>query len=42
MDPTVPLVGAKGPTTLIDALQGRNQLTAYYFMWNSGKPAEEQ
>jgi predicted dithiol-disulfide oxidoreductase (DUF899 family) len=36
------LIGKDGPTTLLDALDGRRQLIAYYFMWFDGKPAAEQ
>jgi predicted dithiol-disulfide oxidoreductase (DUF899 family) len=37
-----PLVGAKGAVTLLDAFEGRKILIAYYFMWNTGRPASEQ
>ena len=36
------LIGPDGPTTLIDAFEGRRQLIAYYFMWHTGHPAEQQ
>src|SRR3954467_12555934 len=39
---TTPLVGATGPTTLLDAFEGRQQLIAYYFMWRTGALAAEQ
>ncbi|GAA5171404.1 DUF899 family protein [Pseudonocardia eucalypti] len=42
MDPTTPLVGPNGPTTLLDAFEGRKQLIVYYFMWYPGRPAPEQ
>jgi len=42
MDPTIPLVDANGPTTLLNAFEGRKQLIAYYFMWHPGQPAAEQ
>ncbi len=42
MDPDVALVGPHGPVTLLDAFEGRRQLIAYYFMWQSGRPAPEQ
>jgi predicted dithiol-disulfide oxidoreductase (DUF899 family) len=42
VDPGIPLVGPEGPTTLLDAFEGRRQLIAYYFMWHSGHPAAEQ
>src|SRR5580700_3778806 len=42
MDPTLPLIGPRGPVTLLDAFEGRRQLIAYYFMWWTGHPAAEQ
>ena len=42
MDANVPLIGADGPVTLLDAFEGRHQLIAYYFMWNTGGSAAEQ
>jgi predicted dithiol-disulfide oxidoreductase (DUF899 family) len=42
VDGTTSLVGARGPVTLLDAFEGRNQLIAYYFMWHIGHPAAEQ
>ena len=42
VDPATTLVGPHGPTTLLEAFEGRRQLIAYYFMWNSGAPAAEQ
>ena len=42
VDPTIALIGPQGPLTLLDAFEGRKQLIAYYFMWNTGKPAAEQ
>ncbi len=42
VDPTVALIGPQGPVTLLGAFEGRQQLIAYYFMWNTGKPAAEQ
>lgn len=42
VDPTTPLVGPDGPTTLLSAFEGRRQLIAYYFMWHPGHPAAEQ
>ncbi|WP_433012512.1 DUF899 family protein [Kribbella sp. CA-294648] len=42
VDPTLELTGAQGPTTLLDAFEGRQQLIAYYFMWHHGHPAAEQ
>ena len=37
-----PLIGARGPLTLLDAFAGRRMLIAYYFMWHTGHPAAEQ
>src|SRR6202008_121568 len=42
MDPSIPLVGPRGPVTLLGAFEGRQQLIAYYFMWHTGHPAPEQ
>jgi predicted dithiol-disulfide oxidoreductase (DUF899 family) len=42
VDPTLPLIGPRGPVTLLDAFEGRPQLIAYYFMWSAGRPAAEQ
>ena len=42
MDPSLPLIGPRGPVTLLDAFEGRRQLIAYYFMWWTGHPAAEQ
>lgn len=42
VDPSSTLVGPGGPLTLLDAFEGRRQLIAYYFMWNTGHPAAEQ
>ena len=42
VDPSLKLIGAAGPTTLLDAFEGRRQLIAYYFMWHHGHPASEQ
>jgi predicted dithiol-disulfide oxidoreductase (DUF899 family) len=42
MDPTLALVGPRGPLTLLDAFEGRRALIAYYFMWYPGRPAPEQ
>ena len=42
VDPTIGLIGARGPVTLLDAFEGRQQLIAYYFMWHAGRPAPEQ
>ncbi|HEY2532110.1 MAG TPA: DUF899 family protein [Xanthobacteraceae bacterium] len=42
VDPTVTLVGPHGLVTLLDVFEGRRQLIAYYFMWQTGRPAPEQ
>ena len=42
VDPTITLIGPKGPVTLLDAFEGRRMLIAYYFMWYPGRPAPEQ
>lgn len=42
VDPTIGLIGARGPMTLLDVFEGRQQLIAYYFMWHAGQPAPEQ
>jgi predicted dithiol-disulfide oxidoreductase (DUF899 family) len=35
-------IGARGTVSLLDAFEGRRMLIAYYFMWHTGHPAEEQ
>lgn len=42
VDGATPLIGDNGPTTLLDAFEGRRMLIAYYFMWHHGHPAAEQ
>ncbi|MGD6742372.1 DUF899 family protein [Streptomyces sp. BH106] len=42
VDGGLELTGPDGPTTLLDAFEGRRQLLAYYFMWHPGHPAAEQ
>ncbi|MBB5838355.1 DUF899 family protein [Kribbella italica] len=42
VDAGAQLTGPDGPTTLLDAFEGRNQLIAYYFMWHPGHPASSQ
>lgn len=42
VDGAAPLVGERGPATLLDAFEGRRMLIAYYFMWHAGHPAPEQ
>src|SRR3569833_546256 len=42
VDSTTKLMGPRGPLTLLEALEGRQQLIAYYHMWHAGKPAPQQ
>lgn len=42
VDGTTELIGPDGPTTLLQAFEGRRQLIAYYFMWHHGHGAAEQ
>jgi predicted dithiol-disulfide oxidoreductase (DUF899 family) len=42
IDAGLQLIGPDGPTTLLDAFEGRRQLIAYYFMWWPGAPAAKQ
>ncbi|WP_344533855.1 DUF899 family protein [Streptomyces albiaxialis] len=42
VDAGLGLVGPDGPTTLLDAFEGRGKLLVYYFMWHPGHPAAEQ
>jgi len=42
VDAAIPLIGANGPVTLLEAFEGRRQLIAYYHMWYPGQPAEKQ
>jgi predicted dithiol-disulfide oxidoreductase (DUF899 family) len=42
VDATTTLIGPRGPVTLLDAFEGRGQLIAYYFMWQTGLPAADQ
>jgi predicted dithiol-disulfide oxidoreductase (DUF899 family) len=42
MDAALPLIGADGPVTLLDAFEGRRQLIAYFHMWHEGRPAADQ
>jgi predicted dithiol-disulfide oxidoreductase (DUF899 family) len=37
-----PLIGPRGPLTLLDAFEDRRQLIAYYFMWHIGHSAADQ
>src|SRR5579864_5820184 len=42
VDGATPLIGEHGAVTLLDAIEGRRLLIAYYFMWHTGQPAAEQ
>ena len=42
VDASLPVVGPRGPVTLLEAFEHRRQLIAYYFMWWDGYPAAEQ
>src|SRR5260370_34189571 len=42
VDGATPLIGERGAVTLLDAIEGRRMLIAYYFMWHTGHRAPEQ
>ena len=42
VDGATPLIGANGAVTLLDVFEGRRLLIAYYFMWHTGRPAQDQ
>lgn len=42
VDGGLALIGPDGPVSLLETFEGRRLLTAYYFMWNPGRPAAEQ
>jgi predicted dithiol-disulfide oxidoreductase (DUF899 family) len=42
VDGATPLIGERGPMTLLDTFEGRRMLIAYYFMWHTGYSALEQ
>ena len=42
VDPTTPVIGARGEVPLIETFEGRSQLFASYHMWHTGRPAAEQ
>ena len=42
VDATAALEGPDGPTTLLDAFEGRRLLIAYFHMWHDGASAEGQ
>jgi predicted dithiol-disulfide oxidoreductase (DUF899 family) len=42
VDATIPLIGEHGPVPLRQVFEGRRQLIAYFHMWHTGKPAQDQ
>jgi len=42
VDANLTLTGPDGRLSLLEAFEGRQQLIAYYFMWDTGRPAAEQ
>src|ERR1700688_1226049 len=42
VDGATPIIGERGAVTLLDTFEGRRMLIAYYFMWQTGRPATEQ
>ena len=42
VDSSTGVIGPDGPVTLLEVFEGRRQLVAYYFMWDTGRPAAEQ
>src|SRR5580700_8777186 len=42
VDATIPVTGDHGPVPLLDVFEGRRQLIAYFHMWHTGKPAQDQ
>ncbi len=42
VDGTTRLIGEHGAVTLLDVLEDRRMLIAYYLMWHTGHPAAEQ
>jgi predicted dithiol-disulfide oxidoreductase (DUF899 family) len=42
VDSSITLIGPHGPVALLETFEGRRQLVAYYFMWQTGRPAAEQ
>jgi len=39
VDANIKLIGPRGPTTLLETFEGRRQLIAWYFMWQTGQVA---
>jgi predicted dithiol-disulfide oxidoreductase (DUF899 family) len=42
VDASLELTAPNGPVTLLETFEGRRQLIAYYFMWDTGQPAGRQ
>jgi predicted dithiol-disulfide oxidoreductase (DUF899 family) len=42
VDATLTLTGPDGPVPLIEVFEGRRQLIAYFHMWHTGQPAQDQ
>jgi predicted dithiol-disulfide oxidoreductase (DUF899 family) len=42
VDATIPLIGGNGAVPLLEVFEGRRQLIAYFHMWHTGKPAQDQ
>lgn len=42
VDPTITLIGPHGPTTLLEAFEGRRQMIVYFHMWHMGQPTSGQ
>src|SRR5215469_7763791 len=42
VDPTITLIGADGPITLLEVFEGRRLLIAFFHMWDTGQPASDQ
>jgi len=42
VDPSIPVIGERGPVPLVDVFEGRRQLIVYFHMWHDAQPAEGQ
>jgi predicted dithiol-disulfide oxidoreductase (DUF899 family) len=42
VDSSIPVTGEHGQVPLLEVFEGRRQLIAYYHMWETGKPAQDQ
>jgi predicted dithiol-disulfide oxidoreductase (DUF899 family) len=42
VDSAIPLAGEHGQVPLLEVFEGRRQLIAYFHMWHTGRPAQEQ